>query len=256
MTTIPTGRFVWFEYYSTEQSKAQAFFGEIFNWKTQDMPAPTMPGGKYAMIAVDNVTIGGYVPTPEGAPKNAHWIAHLQVADANAIAAKVKSAGGKVRKGPEKMGDFGTWAIVADPFDGTFALWQPGKAEGTGDYAGKVGTFCWNELSTEQPDKSVAFYRQIAGFEEERQDMGAMGTYHVLKSDGKPRAGVMKTPKPGVPQMWLPYVQVASADQTADKAKRLGAQIVAPPNDIPNVGRFAIFLDPLGAALGILQPKQ
>jgi predicted enzyme related to lactoylglutathione lyase len=59
---------------------------------------------------------------------------------------------------------------------------------------------------------------------------------------------------PQQPHAWLPYVQVASADQAADKAKRLGATVVVPPTDIPNVGRFAILVDGQGAATGILQP--
>ena len=81
-----------------------------------------------------------------------------------------------------------------------------------------------------------------------------MGKYHQLKSDGKGRAGVVKSPMPGVPQMWTPYVHVASVDQTADKAKQLGATLQVPPMDIPTIGRFAIFTDPFGGTLGILQP--
>ena len=54
--------------------------------------------------------------------------------------------------------------------------------------------------------------------------------------------------------MPVALVQIASADQTADKAKRLGATIVVPPTDIPNVGRFAIFVDAQGNTTGILQP--
>ena len=256
MATIPTGRFVWFEYISKEQKKAQAFFGEVFNWKTQNMPAQGGASGDYTMIAIDGETIGGYPPFMEGMPPHAHWISHLQVADTTATLAKIKSSGGRVIKDAVKMGDFGTWAVVADPTGGVFCTWQPGRAEGTGDFKGKTGTFCWNELMTDNPEKAVAFYKAIGGFEDKPQDMGPMGTYHVLETEGKPRAGVMKHMKPGVPNAWLPYVQVASADQTADKAKRNGATIVAPPNDIPNVGRFAIFTDPLGAALGILQPNR
>jgi predicted enzyme related to lactoylglutathione lyase len=33
------------------------------------------------------------------------------------------------------------------------------------------------------------------------------------------------------------------------------ATIVVPPMDIPNVGRFAILVDPQGVALGVLQPS-
>jgi predicted enzyme related to lactoylglutathione lyase len=66
----------------------------------------------------------------------------------------------------------------------------------------------------------------------------------------------MKAPMPGVPQMWLPYVQVANADKTAERARKLGGDLVAPPSDVPGVGRFAIFKDSLGATLGILQPPK
>ncbi len=59
---------------------------------------------------------------------------------------------------------------------------------------------------------------------------------------------------PGVPNHWLPYVQVASADQAVEKAKRLGATVRVDAQDIPNVGRFAILGDPSNASIGVLQP--
>ncbi len=65
----------------------------------------------------------------------------------------------------------------------------------------------------------------------------------------------MKSPMPGIPQHWMPYVQVASADQSTERAKRLGADIKVPPNSVPGVGRLAVFTDPLGASIGILQPE-
>jgi hypothetical protein len=251
--TFPSGRFVWFEYVSKEQSKAEGVFGELFNWKTKNMPAPSLPGGQYAMIAAGEHTIGGYMTTPPGAPPHAHWLAHLQVESAEATAAKVKTAGGTIKLAPTKMGDMGTYAIAADPFGAVFALWQPAKAEES-EYRGAEGTFCWNELYTDQPEKSVAFYEAIGGFKDAPMDMGPMGTYHVLESAGKGRAGIMKSPMPGIPQHWMPYVQVANADQTAEKAKRLGCDIKLPPNTVPNVGRLSVFVDPSGASLGILQP--
>ena len=253
MTTIPTGRFVWFEYVTKDVKKAQGFFGELFNWSTQDVP---MPQGSYQMISNAGQTIGGYMVTPEGAPPHAHWLSHLQVVDAAATARQIKSQGGKIRKDAFKVAEMGTMAIVADPFDGTFALWQPTKPEGMGDYRETLGSFCWNELSTEQPEKSLEFYKKVGGFDVESMDMPGMGKYHQLKSDGKPRAGVMKSSMPGVPQMWTPYVHVANADQSHDKAKKLGSKIHVPPTDIPNVGRFSIFSDPLGGTLGILQPSR
>lgn len=247
MTAIPTGRFVWFEYLSGDLQKAQGFFGELFNWGTKDVP---MPGGTYTMIAVGDRTIGGYVGKTDGTP--ATWMSHLQVASAKETAAKVASLGGKVAKDAFKVGDFGHMAVVTDPHGAVLALWQPAKAEEAP--APTTGSFCWNELFSVDADASVAFYRAIGGFGHDAMDMGPMGTYHLLTADGAPRAGIMKRQSPDQPHMWLPYVQVASADATAEKAKKLGGSLVVPPTDIPNVGRFSIFLDTQGAALGILQP--
>jgi predicted enzyme related to lactoylglutathione lyase len=250
--TIPTGRFVWFEYVSTDSAKAQGFFGELFNWKTQSVP---MPDGAYTMIALDkDTTIGGYMPTPKGAPPHAHWLPHLQVTDAAATLAIVAANGGKIAAQPFKLGEVGTMGVALDPLGGVFAVWQPTKPMGTGDFKGVDNAWCWNELYTEDPAKSVAFYEKVAGFTDAPMDMGPMGTYHVLNFDGKSRGGVMKSPMPNIPQNWMPYVQVANVDAIAAKAKKLGADIKVPPNDAPGVGRFAVFTDPMGAPLGILQP--
>ena len=178
-----SGRFCWFDLVTKDPHKAQGFFGELFQWKTKEMP---IGGGKtYTMISFGDKEIGGYMPTPQGAPPQAHWIGHLLVADANVAVEQIKQLGGKVRKAPEKMADQGTMAIVADPFDVTFAVWAPAKPQpGAGEFLGKPGGWCWNELTTPEPDKAVAFYSKIGGFTEKKMQTGPM-TYHILEADGK-----------------------------------------------------------------------
>ena len=251
--TIPTGRFVWFDYVAKDIKKAQGFFGELFNWKTQEIPSPDGKG--YTMIALGDQTIGGYMTTPPGAPEIGHWISYLQTPDAKATCAKIKSLGGKVHKEPSTMGDYGTMAIVADNSDGVFALWQPAKADGTGDYKDVAGAFCWDELAAHDPVKAVAFYSQF-GFTEEKMEMPGFGTYHVLNSDGKPRAGVMKHPMPEAPQAWTPYVQVNDVDAICAKVTKLGGKVQVPANDVAGVGRVAVFTDPQGGWLGVLTPEK
>jgi len=246
--TINTGRFVWFEHVSADPTRAQGFLGELFNWTTRAMPTP---GGSYTLITLGDEMIGGY-PTTKAAPGKGHWVSHLQVTDTRASAKQVASLGGKVLVEPVDMG-MGIYALVADPQGGQFALWQPAKADGTGDYKQANGAFCWNELVSDDPDASIKFYSAIGGFTVKTQQM-AMGTYHMLESDGKPRAGIMKKPMPEAPHGWIPYVTVASADGTGDKAKKLGGAVILPPVDVPGVGRLAILADPSGATLGILQP--
>ena len=251
MAKIPTGRFVWFEYSSKDAPKAQAFYGELFGWKTKTIDAP---GSQYTMIALGDQTIGGYWPAPPpGAPQHAQWISHLQVEDAAASAAKAKELGGQVMMEPMVVGDFGTFAVIKDPTGATLSLWQPEKHIGHADYLGKPGAFVWNELTTDDPDKALAFYRELGGFTVEPMNMGTM-TYNVLNSDDKGRAGVMKTPMPGVPSAWTPYIQVDDTDRIAERAKKMGATLRVPPTDIPEVGRFAVIEDPQCGVLGILKP--
>lgn len=249
MTTIPT--FVWFDYVTPDASKAQGFFGELFHWKTQEVPVGD--GATYTMITLGEQAIGGYTPTPAGAPPIGHWVSSLAVADVAATCEKIKALGGKIYKEPAKVGAFGIDAIVADSQGGVFAIWQPATPR-DGDYKDASGAWCWNELASHDPVKAVAFYTQL-GFEEQKMDMGPMGTYHVLNSGGKPRAGVMKTPMPDAPQAWMPYVQVKNVDETVAKAQKLGAQIHMPPSDVATVGRLAIFTDPQGGWLGVLAPE-
>ncbi|HET7501210.1 MAG TPA: VOC family protein [Kofleriaceae bacterium] len=247
--TIPTGRFVWFEYVTRDASKAQGFFGELFGWSTKSVP---MPDGAYTMIAApDGKTIGGYSAPPPGAPP-ASWLPFLQVQSAAEIAARARTLGGKVMKEPFKVGDFATMAVVLDPAGAALALWQPNKPEEPA--APAVGHFCWNELPSKDPAASVAFYTQLGGFSSSKMEMAGMGTYHVLEAGGKGQAGILQHPMPSAPQAWVPYVQVASADRTVERAKKLGTTVIVAPTDIPNVGRFAVLADPQGVPLGILQP--
>jgi predicted enzyme related to lactoylglutathione lyase len=51
------------------------------------------------------------------------------------------------------------------------------------------------------------------------------------------------------------YFAVTNCDAIADKTVKLGGKVLSKPQDIPNVGRFAVLQDPQGAALGVLQPK-
>ena len=86
-------------------------------------------------------------------------------------------------------------------------------------------------------------------------DMGPQGTYYLLKMGDAMRAGVMHSPMADTPPMWVPYVAVADCDATAAKARTLGAQLIVPPTDIPNVGRFATIIDAQGACIAFMKPS-
>ena len=56
----------------------------------------------------------------------------------------------------------------------------------------------------------------------------------------------------GTPPNWGSYVTVDDVDATAGKAEELGAKILVPLTDIPNVGRFFVLQDPQGAVISAI----
>ena len=81
--------------------------------------------------------------------------------------------------------------------------------------------------------------------------------YTMLKLDGKDVGALYHMPgemtSQGIPPHWLSYVSVASADETAAKAKALGATLMKEPFDVIDMGRMAVIQDPTGAVFALWQ---
>jgi hypothetical protein len=60
----------------------------------------------------------------------------------------------------------------------------------------------------------------------------------------------------GVPAHWSLYVAVENADTAADRARGLGATVIAEPFDVYDVGRMAVVQDPTGAVFSMWQAKR
>ena len=59
----------------------------------------------------------------------------------------------------------------------------------------------------------------------------------------------------GTPSYWLVYFASDDVDATVAKLTSLGGGVHHPPEDIPEVGRFAVAHDPQGGVFGLLQPN-
>jgi predicted enzyme related to lactoylglutathione lyase/uncharacterized protein YndB with AHSA1/START domain len=116
------------------------------------------------------------------------------------------------------------------------------------------GSFVWNELLTSDVPAAGKFYSNLFGWQTVDMDMGSM-IYTLIKKDGKDGGGMMKLPMENVPPHWLAYVAVENADATASEAAKTGGRVIAPPFDVPTVGRLAVLMDPHGAAFAIIQPQ-
>ena len=122
--------------------------------------------------------------------------------------------------------------------------------------AARQGKLVWHELMTPDPMKGVDFYTKLIGWTMTPFPSPSGEPYYVLNNNGQGVAGVMKMP-PGVqaPPHWMLYILSENVDADFAKALQLGAKTHVKPQDIPTVGRFAVLMDPQGAAFAMLQPE-
>lgn len=121
-----------------------------------------------------------------------------------------------------------------------------------------VGRFVWYDHLAKNPKMAIAFYTDVVGWK--TQPMGEEGRYTMWVGSQGPLGGTMNLStdqaKMGVPPHWMAHVEVEGVDATAAKATELGGRILKEPTDIPNVGRFAVIVDPQGAEISIFEPSE
>lgn len=252
ITKAAAGTFCWVELGTTDVAAAKKFYGGLFGWTITDMPMGGMP---YSVAALGDRQVGGITVLAEeakkmGAPPN--WLSYVAVDDAAAGAKKVASLGGKVLFGPLDVGP-GHMVVAQDPSGAVFALWQSVQSMGT-FVMGEPGSLGWNELISTDLDKALSFYKGLFGWKAEPTEMPGM-TYTILRQGETMVGGSMPQPQKmaGAPSLWGVYFSVADADQSTEKAVRLGAKVLNPPTDIPTIGRFAVLADPQGAMFTVMK---
>src|SRR5436305_8441077 len=71
---------------TTDVKKAKDFYSKLFNWKLEDLPAPT-PGGDYTMIGVGEGTGGGMMKNHIPGALSL-WLSYVLVSDFEAATKK------------------------------------------------------------------------------------------------------------------------------------------------------------------------
>ncbi len=112
------------------------------------------------------------------------------------------------------------------------------------------GAISWLELRTKDVAKAKTFYTEVIGWETEEMPMPD-GVYTVLKAGGEPIGGIT-THGAGDEGVWAGYITVDNVDDRVAKAEAAGGNIVMAPMDIPGVGRTAVVIDAVGAAINFI----
>lgn len=106
------------------------------------------------------------------------------------------------------------------------------------------------ELMSTDVGKAKAFYGKL--FDWKLEDMQSAGMdYTVIRVGEGTGGGLMQTPIPNAPTMWMPYVLVDDLQAATERAKSLGGKVMKEQTEVPGMGSFTIISDPTGGMLGL-----
>jgi predicted enzyme related to lactoylglutathione lyase len=257
VTQHAPGTFCWPELATLDQNAAKKFYTSLFGWTFNDTDMG--PQGVYTIFQSDGADVAALYTMRDEEKTMAppHWNAYVSVESADRATAKAKELGAKAIMDPFDVMEHGRMAILQDPTGAVFNVWEPKKNIGVGKI-GEPNSLCWTELMTKDAVKAGDFYAKLLPWSTEAMNMPDAPPYTIFKRGDASAGGMMQIqPEMGpIPPHWLSYFMVDDTDAKLSKAQELGAQVLVPPTNIPNMGRFAIVKDAQGAAFGLFGPEK
>jgi uncharacterized protein len=114
----------------------------------------------------------------------------------------------------------------------------------------------WVDLATSDPAAARAFYTTVFGWDIEVNPDPQYGGYGIAKVRGRDAAGIGGTQAPEQPSAWSLYIGTEDVEALAQKISAAGGAVVAPPFDVGDQGRMAVFTDATGAFISAWQGTQ
>ncbi|MFI9720689.1 VOC family protein [Streptomyces sp. NPDC052396] len=241
----------WVDLMAPDQRAALEFYGDLFGW--QGEPGPPEAGG-YAVCTLGGKAVAGIGPSMprEGQPAPPTvWTTYLAVPDADAAARAIIENQGQVVMPAMQVLTFGRMAVVADPTEAVFGLWEA-QDFGGAEVVNEPGAVIWNELNTADPGAAKRFYPAALGIAVTPMD-NAPG-YHALKVGEQAVGGMqgLEQLPEGTPSHWLTYFAVDDADRTAEALDKAGGTVLRAPFDMI-AGRMAVLRDPQGGIFAVIR---
>ena len=112
------------------------------------------------------------------------------------------------------------------------------------------------ELSTDDPEKAIAFYSKVFGWKiAPMPSPGGGPPYHMFRT-GNGGGGITAKMKPDQPTAWMPYISVKSVKAAQASAKAAGGTPIPDYEyvSLGDMGAIGGFFDPTGAAIGLWEP--
>lgn len=252
----PEGVPCWADMMVDDVDEATRFYGDLLGWEFVDTGEDY---GHYSIAMVQGRTTAAIGPKPPGVQAPSAWSTYLAVADADATAARITAAGGKLILSPGDVGAAARTAVAVDPAGAVFGIWQAGRTTGV-QIANVPGALTWNECVVHDYPAAKRFYADVFGhaFDEPSHGDYEYATIHVDTDDGAEPAEVAAVsglpddvPAAVLPH-WTTYFAVTEVDAVVTRLVDLGGTLHGGPVDSPR-GRVAAVADPAGAYFRVIE---
>ena len=262
----PSGGFIWYELMTPDPAAAKRFYDSVVAGWSIGVDS-VAPGIEYRMIGrSDGGNAGGVLTLTDemiSGGTRPIWLGYIHADDVDSTVEAIKADGGALTMPTWDQPGVGRLAMVTDPSGAPFYLMDPLPPEGDPSAASDVFSVDqpqhgrWNELSTGDQDRAIAFYRKHFGWDQEgAMPMGEMGDYKFIQHDGVAIGAIMTKPPQLPVSMWAYYIGVDDIDRAAKAVTEGGGQIFHGPMEIPG-GEFSLMgADPQGALFGLVGPRK
>jgi predicted enzyme related to lactoylglutathione lyase len=242
--------FPWHEVYGSKAQETADFYKEVAGFGDTDHD---MGDFVYKMLTNNEEGVAGVMGTTEHPQMEGvthMWNTFLACPDTDAYMAKAVELGGKILVPAMDIDRVGRMGMVADSNGAPFWLFTSAYQSTDIMLLANGSKFVWHEIYGPTTESIVTFYTTLMGWEAQPMDMEGQ-KYTVLNENGTNICGIVATQEtPGmgeVPPHWGVYIDVGNVDECLVKCEQLGATILHPATDIPDIGRFAVVKDPSGA---------
>jgi predicted enzyme related to lactoylglutathione lyase/thiol-disulfide isomerase/thioredoxin len=121
----------------------------------------------------------------------------------------------------------------------------------------KTGTIGWIDLTIENAPEVRDFYAGVTGWKFDEVDMGGYSDFTMMApATGEAVAGIChaRGGNAGMPPQWIIYVVVNDLDESLERCRELGGDVVVEPKTAGEQGRYCVIRDPAGAVAALYEP--
>ena len=249
----------WVECLTHDPAATGRFYAALFGWAIEGPgPVPDRDPA-YFVARLRGRDVAGFAPLPPASRYGEvppTWMTQVNVDDADAIAARVQDAGGKVVAGPMDLPPVGRLVVLQDPTGAGLCALEPGVRSGA-QLVNEPGAWSMSALVSPDLSAAAAFYRAVFGWHAEEWEGVTLFRLPGYVG-GEPQQPVPRDvvavgiPAGEGPARWDVDFWTDDADRVAAVAAERGGRVLAAPFEQAGFRRVVV-ADPAGATFSASQ---